>query len=126
MRATASFIRNLIRGLAWDSQASGIPFRETLQAAAHAKLTETSRGKILIGVTAGGTSSSYIVPVEGNSYSAADIQEAFGLILDQVEALDAENDPVLGDDVLPVELRRLNPTIREAGRDFRGLASCNG
>lgn len=115
VRATAAFIRLFIRGLAWDSQASGVPFRDTLQTAAKARLTDSARGKVLVGVTAGGNSTTYTLPPLGN-ISADDLAEVCGNLLDQVDALVAET-PLITDDALVAGLLALNPTIRTTFAD---------
>jgi hypothetical protein len=92
-----------------------VPFRDTLEAAADAKLTESSKGKVLIGVTAGGTSTTYSLPQIG-SVGADDLVEVFGTLLDQVNTLVAET-PAITDDALVAALLALNPTIRTTFAD---------
>lgn len=100
-----------------------MPFRDTLQTAAQAKLTNSEKGKVLIGVTAGGNSTSYALPPLG-SVSADDLAEICGKLLDEVDVL-VEETPLITDDALVAGLLALNPTIRALAKDFRGFASCS-
>jgi hypothetical protein len=86
VRATSGFIRLFIRGLAWDATESGSSFADALKTAARARLTDSSRGKVLVGTGMAGATVNYSLPPLGD-LTGADLAEVCSTLLDQVDAL---------------------------------------
>jgi hypothetical protein len=115
--ASSGFTRLFIRGLAWDAEEKGVSFCEALKCAARAKLTDTAKGKVLSGTTAGGSSVTFSLPPL-NGLSAVDIAEVCSLLLDRVDSIlakvpgasDAELQTALLASVVPVRSIPLNFT----------------
>lgn len=99
MRATTGFIRLFIRGLAWDATTASQPFADVLKTAARSKLTDSARGKVLIGSGQGGTTVSYSLPPLGD-LTGADLAEVCSAILDRVESLQAGTPGITDADLL--------------------------
>lgn len=116
MRATSGFVRLFIRGLAWDAQAAGRSFVDTLEIAAKARLTESGKGKVLTGTASGGTSVSFTLPPLG-SLSADDVAEVCSRLLDEVDILRGIT-PNITDDALKAGLLAAFPAIRSVHPDF--------
>jgi hypothetical protein len=123
VRATSAFVRLYIRGLAWDAEDASASFADTLKAAARAKLTSTDKGKVLIGVTSGGTASTYTLPPLGN-LSADDVAEVASAVLDACDVIVADDADITDAD-LKTALLASWPAggVCTFGRDFRGLAN---
>lgn len=115
MRATSAFVRLFIRGLAWDAEDASATFADTLKAAARAKLTGSSKGKVLTGTMSGGTSVTFSLPPLG-TLTADDVAEVCALILDRVDALLVET-PGLTDAELLAALLLQFPSIRSSRLD---------
>lgn len=122
MRATSAYIRLFIRGLDWDSQEAGVPFSDTLKTAARARLTETSKGKVLTGTAANGTSVTYTLPEDDGAIAANDIAQVCSQLLDEVDAIRAAT-PAISEEALVIALLALHPSIpaRAVGVNFSGL-----
>ena len=116
MRATSAFKRLFIRGLAWDAEQSGGTFEDALRTAAKARLTETSRGKVLVGTATNGTSVNYSLPSVGD-VSAQDMAEVCSAVLDAVDAIKAETPAIKDGDLLTALLAQF-PSIRALRPDF--------
>jgi hypothetical protein len=114
VRGTTGFIRLFIRGLAWDAESAGATFADTLKAAARARLTDTSKGKVLLGTGTGGTSVTYTLPPIGDM-TGQDLADVCSRLLDKCDQLLAAN-PALTDQLLPVMLLGEFP---EAARSMR-------
>lgn len=116
MRATSGFVRLFIRGLAWDAEASGQSFVDTVKTAARARLTDTQRGKVLIAASSGHTSTQFSLPPIG-SLAQEDIIEVCSAVLDRCDQLVAAT-PELTDDQLLPALLALFPSIVQTRPDF--------
>ena len=117
MRATSAFVRLLVRGLAWDADDAGASFDDTLKTAARARLTDTQKGKVLIGTTSGGTSVTFALPPLG-ALTGEDVTEVCSLLLDKVDALRAA-DPALEDAAIVTALLDAFQPVRAVTSDFR-------
>ena len=116
VRATSGFIRLFIRGLAWDANESGRSLVDTLEIAAKARLTESSKGKVLTGTSSGGTSVTFTLPPLG-SLNADDVAEVCSRLLDEVDRLREENANIT-DDELKTGLLAAFPAIRMVRQNF--------
>lgn len=102
MRATTAFVRLLIRGLAWDAETGATTFAAALKSAAQAELTQTQRGKVLVGTSASGTAVQYALPPLGDM-TADDVAQVLSELLDHVDELVAET-PAITDSALKTAL----------------------
>jgi hypothetical protein len=118
VRATSAFVRLFIRGLAWDAEAASATFAATLKSAAKARLSDSSKGKVLVGTTAGGTSVTYALPPM-DSLTADDLAEVCSLLLDKVDALKAAT-PSITDAQLVTALLAEFPSVRRYQSDYSG------
>jgi hypothetical protein len=116
VRASSAFVRLFIRGLAWDADAQNRSLQEVLEAAAKARLTETSKGKVLIGTAANGASVNYALPPT-DGLTAQDVAEVCSLLLDKIDAIVAAN-PGYGDEQIKAALLAAFPSVRTFTRDF--------
>lgn len=116
MRATSGFVRLFIRGLAWDADDADETFVDTLKVAARARLTQTNKGKVLVGSTAGGASVTYTLPPLGDM-TAQDVVDVCSELLDKVDAIVAAH-PEYGDDQIKTALLAAFPSIRAVRQDF--------
>ncbi len=118
MRATNQFFRLFIRGLAWDATAASATFAATLNLAARSRLTDSAKGKVLIGAGSGTTTVTYTLPPMG-SLSADDIAQVCSQILDQVDVIKAGSPSITDADLL-IALLALYPAqpIRSVRQDF--------
>jgi len=119
VRVTSAFIRLLIRGLQWDATQNGATLDDTLKTAAQAQLTQTERGKVLIGTSSGGTAVQYTLPPLG-SLTAQDIADVLSWILDRVDALRAAT-PGLTDSQLFTALLAEKWGASSFSRDYSAL-----
>lgn len=120
MRATTGFIRLFIRGLAWDAAAASASFADTLKSAARAKLTDSTKGKVLTGTSSGGTVVTYTLPPLG-TLTGEDVAEVCSRLLDRVDIIKAA-DSNIDDEALVVALLAAFQPIRSVRQDF----SCSG
>jgi hypothetical protein len=118
VRATTAFVRLLVRGIAWDAGESGVPFADALRTAARARLTDTSRGKVLVGTTSGGTAVTYALPPLG-TLTSEDLAEACSILLDRCDAIRAGQPAVTDEALVATLLSQLKP-VHAFGHDFRG------
>src|SRR5690606_36776679 len=119
VRATTSFIRLFIRGLAWDAVESGRTFVDTLQTASRAQLTSNSGGKVLTGTSAGGASVTYSLPPMGD-LTAGDLTEVCSQLLDEVELICAANADASDEQLVAALLAKFPAQPRLRGiRSFR-------
>jgi hypothetical protein len=116
VRATSAFVRLFVRGLAWDAGDAGASFDDTLKAAARAKLTDSGKGKVLVGTTAGGASVTYTLPPLGD-LTGQDVADVCSTLLDKVDVLRAAT-PAITDAELLAALLAAYPTIRAMRPDF--------
>jgi hypothetical protein len=119
VRATSAFVRLFIRGLAWDATDASATFAATLKAASRAKLTNSSKGKVLIGTASGGTSAQFALPPLGD-LTADDIAQVCSVLLDKVDVLKAAT-PAITDANLVVALLAAFQPIRNIQADFSRL-----
>lgn len=106
MRATSGFIRLFIRGLAWDTERTGVSLLDGLKRVAFAKRDEVLKGKVLIGTTSSGTQVTFTLPPIG-ALTAEDIAEVCSRILDKCDEL-IEETPTLEDDSEALKLALLD------------------
>ncbi len=104
VRATSQVIRLFIRALFWEASEKGLTFDAVLKASARAKLSETVKGKVLVGTTANGVSATFQLPAVGD-VTQADVTEFCSLLLDTAE-----------------EIKRAEPTITDAALEPKLLA----
>lgn len=123
MRATSRLVRLYIRRIAADATAAAADLYDTLESDALARLAVVEKGKVLIGVTSGGTSSTYTLAPLGD-LSAQDIAEVASAVLDAADVLIAADDDI-DDSALKTALLALWPAggIKGFSNNFRGLAS---
>jgi hypothetical protein len=86
VRASTAFVRLLIRGLAWDAEIGATTFAAALKSAAQAKLTDSRRGKVLVGTSSGGTAVQYTLPPLGD-LTADDVAVVLSELLDHVDEI---------------------------------------
>lgn len=120
MRASTSFVRLFLRGLAWDAETNATTLAATLKAAAQARLTESSKGKVLIGSASNGTQVTYSLPPIGG-LASEDIAEVLSNLLDRVDAIRAETPSATDAAVLAALLVDLQP-VRAVRQDFGALS----
>ncbi len=118
MRATTAFIRLLVRGLAWDAAEAGVSFASTLKSAARARLTDTNKGKVLVGTTSGGTTVTYALPPLG-TLTGEDLAEACSILLDRCDAIRAGQPDITDEALVAALLAQMQP-VHAFGHDFRG------
>jgi hypothetical protein len=122
VRATSGFIRLFIRGLAWDTERTGVPLVDGLKTVARAELGDVLKGKVLIGTASSGTQVTFTLPPLG-SLTAEDIAEVCSRLLDQCDTL-IEETPTLESDSEALKVALLGifkPGIRSFQSDFRRL-----
>lgn len=118
MRASTEFFRLFIRGLAWDAEQNGATLEATLQAAAQARLTDTQRGKVLIGTGSQGTTVNYTLPSVGD-ITAQDIATVCSELLDHVDAIKADDADITDAELKTALLARYPVFAPKRVRSFR-------
>lgn len=118
VRASSAFVRLFVRGLQWDAEDAGATFSDTLKTAARARLTNSARGKVLIGTASNGTSSTFSLPPLGD-LTGNDVADVCSVLLDKVDAIRAADDAIT-DEALVVALLGEFESVRAVGYDFRG------
>jgi hypothetical protein len=102
VRATSQVIRLFIRALFWEASEKGLTFDAVLKASARAKLTETVKGKVLVGTAANGVQASFALPAVGD-VTQADVTEFCSLLLDTMDEIKA-GEPSITDAALEPKL----------------------
>lgn len=120
MRASTSFVRLFVRGLAWDATTNATTLAATLKAAALARLTETNRGKVLIGSASNGTQVTYSLPPLGG-LDSGDVAEVISDLLDRVDAILVETPAASDAQIVAALLVDLQP-VRAIRCDFSALS----
>lgn len=75
--------RLFLRSLKWDAEDSSLSLLDTLKIAARARISETSKGKVLVGTAANGKSASFAIPA--GSINNADLVCLCGEMVDRHE-----------------------------------------
>jgi hypothetical protein len=109
-----------VRGLAWDAAANTATLDATLKAAAQARLTETAKGKVLIGSASNGTQVTYSLPPLGD-LSAADVADVVSEILDRVDVIRVATPGATDTQIVTKLLADLQP-VRAFRSDFTALS----
>lgn len=119
MGASVEFKRLFLRGLLWDSQTQSITLATALRAASLAKLTETSKGKVLVGGGSGGTTVQFALPSIGDP-TASDIAETCSLFLDLLDVIAEDGESYTDEQKVSILLKNLKAQRSEVS-DFSGL-----
>lgn len=80
----AQFTRLLLRSLLWTAQDNGASLYDTLKAAARARLEETAAGKVLVGVSQRGLSTTFALPP--GDLGPLDVTRTLARLLDLYDA----------------------------------------